>query len=170
MPETMTGIKPFLSADFLAQENLDRADETVFEVFARMLGLPVEVVPEPIPTLPEGLERTAIVGYSGSMRGCCEIRLNLAATEAVASAMLGGIPVEDDDSLDDAIGELCNMIGGGWKDRVPALSSLCSLAPPTIISGHAYRVQMSRPSIRMNRCYHFNGHYLMLTLRREETA
>ena len=35
----------FLSEDFLAQKNVDLADETVFEVFASMLGLEVAVTP-----------------------------------------------------------------------------------------------------------------------------
>jgi chemotaxis protein CheX len=167
MQETMIAPKSYLSEDFLSQENLDRADETVFEVFARMLGLAVVVVPPPVPAIGEGDERTAIVGYSGAMRGCCEVQMNEGAAGVVASAMLG-MPVEDSDSLDDAVGEICNMIGGGWKDRVPALSSLCALSPPTVITGRAYKVHMSRPSVKMLRCYEFDGHFLFLTLRRED--
>ena len=44
MPETLSVVKSFLNEDFLSQENIDRADEGVFEVFARMLGLAVMVV------------------------------------------------------------------------------------------------------------------------------
>jgi chemotaxis protein CheX len=80
-----------------------------------------------------------------------------------------GTPVDDAASLDDAVGEICNMVGGGWKDRVPTLSSQCALSPPTVISGRAYKVHMSRPSDRFTRTYMFNGNLLFLTLRRENT-
>jgi chemotaxis protein CheX len=168
MPEAAVDTHSYQSEDFLSQENLDRADETVSEVFARMLGLPVAVSPPPIPAMGEGDERTAIVGYSGAMRGCCEVQMNQSAATAAASAMMG-MPVDDTDSLDDAVGEICNMIGGGWKDRVPALSADCALSPPTVITGRAYKVHMSRPSVKMTRCYVFQDQYLFLTLRREDT-
>lgn len=155
--------------EFLSTQNLQRADEAVFEVFARMLGLPIVLTDPQLPEPGLGEERTAIVGFSGAMRGCCEVQLNSEAAEAAATAMLG-IPVDDDASLDDTVGELCNMIGGGWKDRVPNLASLCTLSPPTIISGRAYKVHMGRPSDKITRTYHFNGKLLFLTIRREHVA
>ncbi len=155
--------------EFLSQENLQRADETVLEVFARMLGLQITLTDPQIPEPGLGEERTAIVGFSGAMRGCCEVQLNEEAARAVATAMLG-TPVEDAASLDDAVGEICNMVGGGWKDRVPSLSSQCALSPPTVISGRAYKVHMSRPSDKITRTYHFDGNLLFLTLRRENMS
>jgi chemotaxis protein CheX len=170
MADTLLASTTFLSEDFLAQKNVDLADETVFEVFASMLGLEVAVTPPPIPQMGEGDERTAIVGYSGAMRGCCEIQMNFTAAAAVATAMLGGVPTEDADSLDDAVGEIANMIAGGWKDRIPALSSNCNISPPTVITGRAYKVHMSRPSVKIIRCYNFGENYLFLTLRREDVS
>jgi chemotaxis protein CheX len=160
----------FLSEEFLAQRNIDLADETVFEVFASMLGLEVAVAPPPVPEIGEGDERTAIVGYSGAMRGCCEVQMNHCAAAAVATAMLGGVPTDDSDSLNDAVGEIANMIAGGWKDRIPSLSSHCNISPPTVITGRAYKVHMSRPSVKIIRCYHFGGNHLFLTLRREDVT
>jgi chemotaxis protein CheX len=170
MADAVLTTTSFLSEDFLAQKNIDLADETVFEVFASMLGLEVIVTPPPVPEIGVGDERPAIVGYSGAMRGCCEIQMNHASAAAVATAMLGGVPTEDPDSLDDAVGEIANMIAGGWKDRIPSLSSDCSISPPTVITGRAYKVHMSRPSVKMIRCYNFGDSYLFLTLRREDVT
>ena len=170
MSEVLTLTTPFNNLDFLAAENVGRADEAVFEVFARMLGMAVTIAAEPLHIPCEGADRTAIVGYSGAMRGCCEVQMDLESTQIIASAMLGGVPVDDDDSLDDAIGEICNMIAGGWKDRIPTLSSLCALSPPTIITGRDYKVQMGRPSVKIMRGYEFESHSLLLTLRREDIA
>ena len=170
MQEAVLVNSPYLKDDFLSRESTDRADESVFEVFARMLGLAVAVCEPPARPYGESDERTAIVGYSGAMRGSCEVQMNTGAATSVASAMLGGGPVEDEASLDDAVGEICNMVAGGWKDRVPTLSSLCALSPPTVITGRSYRVHMSTPSVKMQRCYEFEGQYLFLTLRREDVG
>jgi chemotaxis protein CheX len=168
MTETLPGQVSFLSEDFLAEKNVDLADETVFEVFASMLAIQVSVVPPPIPQIGVSDERTAIVGYSGAMRGCCEVQMDQEAAATVATAMLGGMVTDDSDSLDDAVGEIANMIAGGWKDRIPSLSSDCNISPPTVITGRAYKVHMSRPSVKIMRCYSFNGHHIFLTLRRED--
>ena len=113
-------------------------------------------------------ERTAIVGFSGPMRGSCRIHLTLLAAVAIASAMLGGVPVgSDDECVNDAIGELCNMFAGGWKNSIPALSSECSLSPPTVISGNDYKVHFRKPFLEIGRTYQFGSHLLHLILQCE---
>jgi len=165
----MVAEKSYGAQEFLSSQSQERADETVAEVFNMMLGHQIGPVSELDTTPCEANERTAIVGFSGSMRGTCEIRMSTLAARAVASAMLGGTPVEDgDDSIDDAIGELCNMIAGGWKNRVPTLTSDCTLSPPTVISGGDYKVHMRQPSMKMARVYRFDGNTLHLTLHRED--
>ena len=158
----------FLHGEFLSISNATRLDEAVNEVFARMLGLSAEAV-EPTSFAPSGNVRTAIVGFSGAMRGCCEVHLAEPATVTIATAMLGGVPVEDAESLDDTAGELCNMIAGGWKDRLSDLSASCSLSPPTVITGRDFKVHISRPSEKLVRCYGFNGQLLCVTLHRESS-
>lgn len=168
MSESMFAVKTYGAQEFLSTENQKRADETVAEVFSMMLGYEVLPVDEAASGC-DGKERTAIVGFSGSMRGTCEIRMTTLAARSVASAMLGGTPVEDgDDSIDDAIGELCNMLAGGWKNRIHTLSSDCALSPPTVISGGDYKVHTRQPSMKMARVYRFDVHTLHLTLHRED--
>jgi chemotaxis protein CheX len=79
--------------------------------------------------------------------------------------MLGGAPIgEDDDSVNDALGELCNMLAGGWKNSTPGLSAECVLSPPTVISGRNYKVHMSKPSLKVSRRYQFDVHSLDLII------
>jgi chemotaxis protein CheX len=164
----MFAVKTYGAQEFLSTENQKRADDTVAEVFSMMLAY--EIVPlDEAASGGDANERTAIVGFSGSMRGTCEIRMTTLAARSVASAMLGGMPVEDgDDSIDDAIGELCNMLAGGWKNRIQTLSSDCALSPPTVISGGDYKVHTRQPSMKMARVYRFDVHTLHLTLHRED--
>jgi chemotaxis protein CheX len=157
---------PYSTQEFLASQNLIFADEAVTSVFSMMLGLTAEAVAEPSEPIAGPHGRTAIVGFSGSMRGSCELRLSSSAACLVTSAMLGGTPAveEGDDSIDDAVGELCNMIAGGWKNRTECLSSTCALSPPTVISGCDYKIHMNSASVKLKRTYAFDGSILFLTL------
>jgi chemotaxis protein CheX len=170
MADSSTVLNLYRAQDFLAPENLDRADDTVTEIFKMMFGFEI-VALEPgldLPS-PEPAELTAIVGFSGAMRGSCQIRTGSQAARAIASAMLGGAPIEEgDDSINDALGELCNMLAGGWKNGIPALSSECALSPPTVISGRDYKLHMHKPSVSLSRTYQFEAHALYLTLHCED--
>jgi chemotaxis protein CheX len=159
--------------NFISSENADRADSTVKEIFDMMFGLdirPVDLLPEDQDqTEPD--ERTAIVGFSGSLRGSCQLRISRIAAQSIASAMLGGPPTDvSDESLNDALGELCNMLAGGWKNGIPDLSARCALSSPTIISGCDYKIYMAKPSSKLCRTYQFGPHSLHLTLYREDSA
>jgi chemotaxis protein CheX len=173
MSSLSTVPKPYCAQDFLAPQNLDRADDTVTEIFRMMFGFEISVMEALDLELlsPEPAELTAIVGFSGVMRGSCQIRIGSQAARAIASAMLGGVPIEeDDDSINDALGELCNMLAGGWKNGIPALSSECALSPPTVISGKDYKVHMHKPSVSLSRTYQFEVHALYLTLHCEDAG
>jgi chemotaxis protein CheX len=164
---------PSCLEDFLSTENFARTDAAVIEIFTMMFGLEIQPVeaalPDPGPPRPN--EKTAVVGFSGAMRGSCQIRVIDDGAQSIASAMLGGVPVDSgDDSIGDALGELCNMLAGSWKNGVPGLGSDCTLSPPTVISGHDYKVHMARPSVVLSRTYQFENFNLYLKLCREESA
>jgi chemotaxis protein CheX len=173
MPQSAAELMSHPVEDFLSLRNLELADATVTEIFKLMFDFDIRTVELQnsgvFACAPD--ERTAIVGFSGAMRGSCQIRITTSAAQSIASAMLGGVPVDEhDDSINDALGELCNMLAGGWKNSVPGLSSECALSPPTVISGRDYRVHMSKPSVKLSRTYQFDVHILHLTLCREETG
>jgi len=165
MEQVEAVLNTFRVEDFLSPETLHRADEVVKEIFTLMFGIEINPLDTSAsdPSFTELEERTAIVGFSGAMRGCCRISANSIAARSIASAMLGGIPV-DDDSIDDALGELCNMFAGGWKNSTPDLGAECSISPPTVISGHDYRVHIRKPVAELARAYCFGEHTLSLKL------
>jgi chemotaxis protein CheX len=171
MQESTTALMPYRAESFLSDDNLGLADAAVTEIFNMMFGFDTKaiVVAETgVPPLALN-ERTAIVGFSGAMRGSCQIQMSSDAACAIASAMLGGATIdEEDDSINDALGELCNMLAGGWKNSIPELSSECALSPPTVISGRDYKVHVRKPSVSLSRAYEFDVHTFHLTLRCEE--
>ncbi|SFR97586.1 chemotaxis protein CheX [Granulicella pectinivorans] len=164
-----TAMAAYGTEHFRSHDNLRLMDETVAEVFGMMLGHETSIVAEQEDAMSE--RRTAIVGFSGALRGCCEVRMNSMAARTVTSAMLGAPMVDaEDPSIGDAVGEICNMIAGGWKNRVPALASACALSPPTIISGSDYVVKLGTPSIKFLRTYQFGGQTMQITMQCEELA
>jgi chemotaxis protein CheX len=122
------------TTELFSQDNLLRMDETVKEVFGTMLGMEVAAFsrhPLPEETPDTHGEHTAVIGFEGAICGHCEINLSRRASAAIASAMLGGIDIDkESDAICDAIGELCNMLAGGWKDRLPNLSADCHISIP----------------------------------------
>jgi chemotaxis protein CheX len=166
MSECNVEPKPYSVEDFLSSANLDHADASVTEVFGMMFGFDIKRIEsaDPDADLGELDERSAIVGFSGPMRGSCQVRISSLAARSIASAMLGGAPIEEgDESIDDALGELCNMIAGGWKNGISTFSE-CTLSPPTVISGRNYKVHFHKPSMKIMRLYQFDVHTLYLTL------
>lgn len=166
LPRPHTGKR---NAEVFSAENLMLMDEAVAEVFSVMLGIEIAAIPGPnvIPLAPpHHQDQTAIIGFAGVVSGICEISLSLPASVAIASAMLDGAPVrEDSESICDAVGELCNMLAGGWKNRLPELASHCSLSVPIVIAGNSYEVHRSVKLLENRRSYLFGPqHVLQLTL------
>jgi chemotaxis protein CheX len=163
-------LKASPAGTFLSPINIERADATVKEIFEMMFGLEINVLTRALDDDGQGEpdERTAIIGFSGSLRGSCQLRLNGPAAQSITSAMLGETSVANtDESVNDAIGELCNMLAGGWKNGIANLSSACILSSPTIISGLDYKIHIAKPSSKLCRTYQFGPHTLRLTLYRE---
>jgi chemotaxis protein CheX len=164
LPESKT---VFGHLEVFAPGNLLLMDETVKEVFGMMLGIAIEAEGELAPTLERAVrhEQTAIVGFAGALSGICEISVGTAGSLAITGAMLGGVEVEaGDGSVCDAVGELCNMLAGGWKNRIARLGSACSLSVPTVIEGVSYQVHRPANARVHRRSYKFEENRLLLTL------
>lgn len=155
--------------DVFSQQKLELMDETVCEVFQVQLGIEIAACTPPISMdnkTNRRHEQTALIGFAGIISGLCEIRLSVHASIVVTEAMLPGTPVsEDSDLICDAIGELCNLLAGGWKNRLPELGAHCSLTIPTVIAGDQYQVHRPANVLVNRRIYAFGeGHKLLLTL------
>jgi CheY-specific phosphatase CheX len=58
----------------------------------------------------------------------------------IASHMLG---VQDDEAAShqcDAVGEICNMVAGSFKAKIPGIEDKCMLSVPTVIIGEDYEL------------------------------
>ncbi|HVN18884.1 MAG TPA: chemotaxis protein CheX [Dongiaceae bacterium] len=105
------------------------------EVFSLMLGEQLQ----PAPELPctQGLDVTSMVGLAGSLCGLMTLRCSNNSAALIASKMLGS-DGSSATQLEDAIGEVCNMVAGNFKNKISGLGDGCKLSVPTVITGSNY--------------------------------
>ena len=106
------------------------------EVFELMLACPL-TVPE-IPPAEQGLDITAMVGLAGQLCGILTVRCGSKAAAHMASRMLGIDPDKAGPEMWDAVGEICNMVAGNFKNKISGLGDGCMLSVPTVITGADY--------------------------------
>lgn len=141
------------------------------EVFSTMVMM--EVVDE-FP-LKEPVSRfkcsiTGMVGFAGTYSGVISIHCPVALALQITSNMLGIDCDEVNDDLNDAIGEIANMLGGSAKQVLSKGGLDVKLSIPTVISGEDYTVN----SLSDNDCvvvpFTIENHTLLvgLTLKKED--
>jgi chemotaxis protein CheX len=128
-------------------------DASVEEVFQLMLG--VDCRRDSRPVLHEQESVTAVVGFGGMLSGACVFRSNGSAAIKIAALMTGMEFDEIDDTVKDAIGEICNMLAGAWKGKVPDLAANCGLSVPAVITGRDYNLHVQAPEFQLHHTYRF---------------
>ncbi|MDR3742531.1 MAG: chemotaxis protein CheX [Terracidiphilus sp.] len=137
-------------------------DASVDEVFRLMLGVTAEPTVGPLPARSESV--TAVVGFGGILSGACVFRSGAEEAMRVASLMTGMEFSEVDDTVKDGIGEICNMLAGAWKSKVPGLSASCGLSVPAVITGRDYNLHVQAPEFQLNHFYTFGGVQFAVTV------
>ena len=60
-----------------------------------------------------------------------------------------------DDTVKDGIGEICNMLAGAWKGKVPDLAANCGLSVLAVTTGRDYNLHVQAPEFKLNHTYRF---------------
>lgn len=105
------------------------------EVFELMLGCQLTV---PVSAADATLNITSLVGLAGMLNGVLSVRCDGKAAALMASKMLGVELDKVGPEIPDALGEVCNMVAGNFKNKIAGLGDGCMLSPPTIITGSDY--------------------------------
>jgi len=105
------------------------------EVFEIMLGCNLEPFNAQDPGNPEF---TAMVGLAGQLCGVLTLRCMSQSAALMASKMLGVDIQQADEHTWDALGEVCNMIAGNFKNKLTGMGDRCMLSVPTVITGADY--------------------------------
>jgi chemotaxis protein CheX len=111
---------------------LELAAEEVFEI---MVGCRVK--PAAQPELKPDNEFTAMIGLAGALCGVLTIGCKAEVAGQIAKKMLGDTATSSAE-VGDALGEICNMIAGNFKNKLAGTDERCMLSVPTVISGQEY--------------------------------
>lgn len=106
------------------------------EVFEKMLGCKVKLVEPSVHTLQGGF--TAVVGLAGALCGVVTVCCATQTAGQIAKGMLGDAEDSEEHAVD-ALGEMCNMIAGNFKNKLAGTDERCMLSIPSVVSGGAYR-------------------------------
>jgi chemotaxis protein CheX len=137
-------------------------DVSVEEVFHLMLG--VHCRRDPVPPPQEAESVTAVVGFGGLLSGACVFKCGASAAMKIAALMTGSEFTEIDDTVKDGIGEICNMLAGAWKSRVPNLAAHCGLSVPAVITGRDYNLRVQAPEFQLHHAYRCEGAGFAVTI------
>ena len=146
--------------------NPENLDESVQEVFKLMLGVDCrrEVDEGAILADPELESVTSVVGFGGLLSGACVVRCGASAAMKLAKHMTEVDFEVVDDTVKDGIGEICNMLAGAWKGKVPELAADCGLSIPAVITGRHYNLHVQAPEFQLHHSYCFDDSHFQVTI------
>ena len=142
-----------------APKNLD---EAVDEVFRLMLG--VTCRHNKVRAQEDQESVTAVVGFGGPFSGACVFRAGANTAMKMAERMTNTQHKTLDHTVKDAAGEICNMLAGVWKGRVPELAASCRLSIPAVITGRDYNLHVLAPEFEVRRHYSFDDGSFEVTI------
>lgn len=118
--------------------------EAVKEIFSTMIMMEVSASGEAPPerTLTESI--SGIIGLAGTRKGVLAVHLPHRVAMAITGSFLGMDVEEMNSDVEDAIGELANMLGGNVKSILSEKGKDISLSMPTTISGKQYDFQPTK--------------------------
>lgn len=119
--------------------------ESTKEIFSTMVMMDVTVVdqdPAARQAIKDGI--SGIIGLAGTHKGVLAIHIPAPVALAITGSFLGMEVEEINEDVEDAVGELANMLGGNVKTILSENGRDIELSLPTTISGTNYDFQTAK--------------------------
>lgn len=120
--------------------------DAAVEVFFMMVGAMV-LTPE-TGDHPVQAQVTGMVGIAGPLTATFSLRCSLETATQIAAQMLGVPPAQAAAQRYDAIGEICNVVAGSFKQKI-GLGDQCMLSVPTVLTGKDYAIRSRSVYVRV---------------------
>ena len=163
-PETLAAIN--MTEDELIKSLI----KDVQDVFINMVGvedlmhLPIQI--DVTTHFKECL--TAMVGLAGTYNGLVSVHIPWPLAISFTSLMLGMEVTEIDDDVNDAMGEIANMIAGSFKQHLSKGGSDIQLSTPSVVNGSDYMVSSGNNLENITLKFDTNDEWFMVSLSIEE--
>jgi chemotaxis protein CheX len=117
----------------------DKIIESTVEIFTGMVMMDISVAGEPMTELgPLKQSITGMVGLAGTHKGVLAVHFPNQVAMDVTGSFLGMEVSEINADVQDAIGEIANMLGGNLKTILSDRGRDIQLSLPSTISGEQY--------------------------------
>ena len=116
----------------------------VKEIFGSMVGLedllhlPIQI--DPVTNFKDCI--SALVGLAGTYNGLVSLHMPSSLAIAATSSMLGMEVTELDDDVNDAMGEIANMIAGSFKQHLSKSGMDVHISTPSVVYGKEYIITL----------------------------
>lgn len=137
----------------------EQIDETVRSIWQSVFGTTLERVPDPPDRV--GLGVTGFVTMDGAFDGAVLVQCTHELAQSLTTAMFGSAQTPDRADVQDAIGELANMIAGNLKPLLPGPSGI---GLPVVAFGSDYDVQILRTEPVGTVSFHTGGQPILITV------
>jgi chemotaxis protein CheX len=143
-------------------EIVNRLDTAVSEVFEMMLERSCDPLDGDVSIVDGRI--MARIQFTGAITGECILYASQATAEVTAEALLGAAASQPcDPMVDDAIGELCNMIAGGWKNKLEHPQASCLISVPAVTREGLVALE-GKFGTKFSRTYSFQGNVFGILL------
>jgi chemotaxis protein CheX len=123
----------------------DKIIESTIEIFSTMVMMDVSVDNENVKDSGKLHDTiTGLIGLAGTHKGVLAIHIPHPVAMAITSNFLGMDVSEINADVEDAVGELANMLGGNVKTILTGNGRDIDLSLPSTISGSSYHFQSSK--------------------------
>lgn len=119
--------------------------ESTHEIFSSMVMMEVSVngdITDSMAPLTSSI--TGVIGLAGTHKGVLAIHFPKSVAMAITGGFLGMDVEEMNEDVEDAVGELANMLGGNVKAILSDNGRDIELSLPSVISGESYDFQPTR--------------------------
>jgi chemotaxis protein CheX len=119
-----------------------------------MLGADCERYTGPV-EIAESESVTAMVGIGRLLSGVCVFRCSASAAIKIAERVTGAEFEAINDTVKDAVGEICCMITDSWEKKALDLATTCSVPIPAVITGRDFNIHVQASDLKICRTFMF---------------
>lgn len=138
----------------------------VLEVFGTMIGLQIQPEPASTPGVSEGATIAGAVGFIGRLTGVVYIYASVPFAGRITERLLCSRAGENagEEMVNDAMGELANMVVGHLKSRLSDRGNSCVMTIPSVVRGTNFQIEPVSTAIRRMLSFRSLEHQLVVEI------
>lgn len=143
---------------------VDQLLELTSDVFASMVGHDLVHVPEAAGKDANATQIVGTVAFAGSWTGYVAVATSQAAARDITAALLGADPSDVDAQVRDAVGEVVNMVAGGFRTRMVKPGDSWTITLPMVATGESVTLAHPRDAFHAVHDFRFRDQRLEVHL------